>query len=247
MMLSPHYRRLAVSTALLLAALTSQAQTCVGATAVANLSAINIPSLAFSGQHYNVNFNLAGYHQGDPVYQLGAFAAGVAPASNCTAPSVATDLSITVPYAMIGTTPRVLKLTYAGSNNLWVGTSTAVAGNSGTPDAADPLTQLLVSSPAWCYFSFSASSGVSKKYRFAFHPSGSLLIGGNADVSFDTSTGSYTSAGGPDTAVLRWFALGQILTLTGAAGSTELIVSVSDNGNGSPILNVAGSELARCQ
>ncbi len=240
-------RTLVASGSLLVAAVAAQAQTCVGATADANLTAINIPSLAFSGQHFNVNFNLAGFHEGNPVYQLGAFAAGAAPANNCAAPSVAADLSVSIPYGMIGTTPRAIKLTFAGSNNLWVATSTAVAGNSGTPDAADPLTQLLVSSPAWCYFSFSASSGVSKKYRFAFHPSGSLLVGGNADTYFDTATGSYSSAGGTDVAVLRWFAVGQILTLTGAAGSSELIVSVSANSNGSPILNVAGSELARCE
>ena len=92
-----------------------------------------------------------------------------------------------------------------------------------------------------------ASSGVSKKYRFAFLPSGSLLVGGNADTYFDTSTGSYSSAGGTDAVILRWFSLGQILTLTGSAGSTELIVNVTLNSNGRPILNVAGSELARCQ
>lgn len=195
-----HCRNFAVSGALLVVVLTSQAQTCVGAAADANPNTINIPSLAFSGRHYSVNFNLAGYYSGNPVYQLGTFTANSAPANDCTAPSVAADLSISIPYGMIGTTPRAIKLTYTGSNNLWVGTSTAVAGNSGTPDAADPLTQLLVSSTAWCYFSFSASSGVSKKYRFAFHPSGSLLIGGNADTYFDTATGTYSSAG--DTARL---------------------------------------------
>jgi hypothetical protein len=135
---------------------------------------------------------------------------------------------------MLGITPRAIKLTYTGSNNLWIGTSTAVAGGTGIPIASDILTQLLVSSPAWCYFSFSANSGLSNKYRFAFQPSGSLLVGGNADTYIDT-------------AVLRWFTLGQILTLTTAAGSTELIVNVSLNSSGSPILNVTGSELARCQ
>ena len=240
-------RRLAASCTLLLSAFSAQAQTCVGATADEKLAVLTIPSLSFAGQFYNVSFNLAGYYEGNPVYQLGAFAASTAPGNGCTAPAVASDLSVNIAYAMLGITPRAIKLTYTGSNNLWIGTSTAVAGGTGTPIASDPLTQLLVSSPAWCYFSFSASSGVSKKYRFAFHPSGSLLVGGNADTYFDTATGSYSSAGGTDTAVLRWFALGQILTLTSAAGSSELIVNVSLNSNGSPILNVAGSELARCQ
>lgn len=240
-------RNLAASAALLVAALSAQAQTCVGATADANLSAITIPSLSLSGQFFSVTLNLAGTSGGNPVYQLGTVAAGSAPANGCTAPSVASDLSVSIPYGMIGITPRAIKLTYTGSNNLWIGTSTAVAGSSGTPNVSDPLTQLLVSSPAWCYFSFSASSGVSKKYRFAFHPSGSLLIGGNADISFDSATGSYTSAGGADVAVLRWFAAGQVLTLSTAAGSTEVLVSMTLNSNGSPILNVAGSELAKCE
>ncbi len=240
-------RRLAVAFGILLAALTGQAQTCVGASADANLAVLKIPSLSFSGQYYNVTFNLAGYSEGNPVYQLGAIAASAAPGGACTAPTVASDLSVNIAYAMLGITPRAIKLTYTGSNNLWIGTSTAVASGTDTPVASDPLTQLLVSSPAWCYFSFSASSGVSKKYRFAFHPSGSLLVGGNADTSFDTATGSYSSAGGTEFTVLRWFSLGQILTLTSTGGSTELIVNVSLNSNGSPILNIAGSELARCQ
>jgi len=35
--------------------------------------------------------------------------------------------------------------------------------------------------------------------------------------------------------------------LTSATGSTELTVGMTLNSNGSPILHVAGSELARCQ
>ncbi|OYT92355.1 MAG: hypothetical protein CFE43_08810 [Burkholderiales bacterium PBB3] len=246
-MFSQQLRNLAAWCGLCFLALSSQAQTSVGATADANLAALKIPSVSFSGQYYSVTFNLLGYYEGNPVYQLGPFAASAAPGNGCTAPTVASDLSVSIPYGLIGTTPRAIKLTFVSSNNVWIGTSTAVSGGTGAPNASDPLTQLLVSSPAWCYFSFSASSGVSKNYRFAFHPSGSLLVGGNADTYFDTATGSYSSAGSTGAVVLRWFAIGQILTLTSAAGSSELIVNVSLNSNGSPILNVAGSELSRCQ
>jgi hypothetical protein len=250
-MLLPTIRSLGLSCSLVIFSTGAGAQTCIGATADANLTALNIPVISFSGQYYNVTFNLVGYYQGNPVYQLGAVAGAAAPlpSSTCPVPAVAADYSVSIASGLIGTTPRAIKLTFVASNNLWVGTSTAVSTGTGTgtPNASDPLTQLLVSSPAWCYFSFSASSGVSKKYRFAFHPSGSLLVGGNADTYFDTATGSYSSAGGPDVAVLRWYAVGEVLTLTSATGSTELTVGMTLNSNGSPILNVAGSELARCQ
>mgnify|MGYP000848975946 CR=1 FL=1 len=246
-MLPPSFRSLVLSSTLIFSSIGVCAQTCVGATADANLAALNIPVISFSGQFYKVTFNLVGYYQGNPVYRLGAVAGATAPTNACQAPSVAADFSVSIASGLIGTTPRAIKLTFVPSENLWIGTSTAIETVTGTPNASDPLTQLLVSSPAWCYFSFSASSGVSKKYRFAFHPSGSLLVGGNADTYFDTATGSYSSAGGPDVAVLRWYALGEVLTLTSATGSTELTVGMTLNSNGSPILHVAGSELARCQ
>ena len=238
-----------VSVALVLSSLGVGAQTCVGASTDTSLATLRIPVILFSGQHYNVTFNLVGFYQDNPVYQLGAVATAAAPTGTCAAPAVAADFSVSIPYGLIGTTPRAIKLTFVPASNLWVGTSTAIASTAATdtPNATDPLTRLLVSSPAWCYFSFSASSGVSKKYRFAFHPSGSLLVGGNADTAFDTATGSYSSAGGTDVAVLRWSAVGEMLTLTSATGSSELRVSMTLNSNGSPILNVAGSELARCE
>lgn len=249
MMPLPSIRNVGLTCTLIFSTIGVCAQTCIGATADANLAALNIPVISFSGQYYKVTFNLVGYHQGNPVYQLGAVASAAAPTNTCPAPAVAADFSVSIPSGLIGTTPRAIKLTFVPTENLWIGTSTAVAtiNGTGTPNETDPLTQLLVSSPAWCYFSFSASSGVSKKYRFAFHPSGSLLVGGNADTYFDTATGSYSSAGGPDVAVLRWYAAGEVLTLTSDTGSTELTVGVTLNSNGSPILNVAGSELARCQ
>lgn len=191
-MLPPSIRSLVLSCTLIFSSLGVCAQTCVGATADANLAALNIPVISFSGQFYKVTFNLVGYYQGNPVYRLGAVACATAPTNACQAPSVAADFSVSIASGLFlaGTTPRAIKLTFVPSENLsrGFGTSTAIETVTGTPNASDPLTQLLVLSPAWCYFSFSASSGVSKKYRFAFHPSGSLLVGGNADTYFDTAT-----------------------------------------------------------
>ena len=78
-MLPPSFRSLVLSSTLIFSSIGVCAQTCVGATADANLAALNIPVISFSGQFYKVTFNLVGYYQGNPVYRLGAVAGATAP------------------------------------------------------------------------------------------------------------------------------------------------------------------------
>lgn len=112
----------------------------------------------------------------------------------------------------------------------------------------DALSQLLVSS-AWCSFSYNKTSGTTRQSRVQFLPNGSWSSGSQAETYNSGPSGSvagqYNNGSGGE-----WAVKGGRLYMSDPPETPSLEpvepFSVTQNSNGSPIINAMGKEYARC-
>ncbi len=112
----------------------------------------------------------------------------------------------------------------------------------------DSLSQLLTSS-AWCSFSFSKVSGTTKTSRVRFSPDGSWSSGSQAETYHSGASGSvagqYNNGTGGEWAVKN----GRLYMSNPPNVPTLQLVepfSVTRNSNGHPIINSLGTEYSSC-
>lgn len=122
-------------------------------------------------------------------------------------------------------------------------------GQPQQPRAAgnDQLSRLLLSS-AWCSFRYNKVSGTSSTEKYRFFPNGTWNNGGRTETynsgANGTVSGQYDSEGGG-----RWEVRGGQLYMSSAETPTLTLVqpfSVTQNSNGSPIINSGGKEFSLC-
>lgn len=111
----------------------------------------------------------------------------------------------------------------------------------------DQLSRLLLSS-AWCSFRYNKVSGTSSTEKYRFFPNGSWNNGGRTETynsgANGTVAGQYDSQGGG-----RWEVRGNQLYMSSSENPTLQLVegfSVTQNSNGSPIINSGGKEFSMC-
>jgi hypothetical protein len=107
------------------------------------------------------------------------------------------------------------------------------------------IAQLLLSG-AWCYFSYSQTSGTSHTERVVFRGDGSGVqsTGGETYNSGPNGSVAGQSQGGQQ---FRWRVQSGMLVVTGQDGqSSQVPLQVARNSNGSPIVTAGGKEYARC-
>ena len=111
----------------------------------------------------------------------------------------------------------------------------------------DQLSRLLLSS-AWCSFRYNKVSGTSSTEKYRFLPNGTWNNGGRTETynsgANGTVAGQYDSEGGG-----RWEVRGGQLFMSSAENPTLQAVggfSVTQNSNGSPIINSGGKEFSLC-
>ncbi len=116
-------------------------------------------------------------------------------------------------------------------------------GRAGT----DQLSQLLLSS-AWCSFRYSQVSGTTSTEKFRFFPNGTWTNGGRTETYNSGPNGSvagqYDSGGGG-----QWQVRGGQLFMSSPEEPALQPVpgfSVTQNSNGSPIINSDGKEYSMC-
>ena len=112
--------------------------------------------------------------------------------------------------------------------------------------AGNPLSALLTSS-AWCSFSYNQYSGVSHQERVVFAGDGTWASGSRGESYSSGPNG--TVAGQSDSGDGgRWEVRGERLFLSaGGAPLEDAGLSVSRNSNGFPILRSGGKEYAQCR
>jgi hypothetical protein len=122
---------------------------------------------------------------------------------------------------------------------------------------SDQLAQLLLSSP-WCHFSYSGGSmgGTSRQERVVFSNNGSVSMTGGSESSYsgqlNNQYGDQTAAWGTGSANNDgtqgcWRAEGAVLFLTAPNGQqSQVLLQVTQNSNGYPIINAGGKEYATC-
>ena len=119
------------------------------------------------------------------------------------------------------------------------------------------LSTFLLSSP-WCSFSYNQSTGSSRSSRNVFLANGMLMIGtnreggtvnqnggGNVDLG-GGATGSYynQSQGGTQA---RWQVQGGQLYVDMGQGMQVVVMQITRNSSGYPIITVSGTEYSQCQ
>jgi hypothetical protein len=107
------------------------------------------------------------------------------------------------------------------------------------------ISQLLLSG-AWCFFSYSQTSGTSHTERVVFRGdgSGAQSTGGETYNSGPNGSVAGQSQGGQQ---FRWRVQGGMLVVTGEDGqSSQVPLRITRNSSGSPIVTAGGKEYARC-
>ena len=107
------------------------------------------------------------------------------------------------------------------------------------------IAQLLLSS-AWCYFTYSQTSGTSHTERVVFRGdgSGAQSTGGESYNSGPNGTVAGQSSGGQQ---FRWRVQSGMLVVTGQDGQTSQVpLRITQNSSGSPIVTAGAKEYARC-
>lgn len=122
-------------------------------------------------------------------------------------------------------------------------------GGRQQPRAAgnDQLSQLLTSS-AWCSFSYNKISGTSAQTRVQYFRNGTWSLGGQTETYNSGANGTVAGQYNSNNGGLWEVRNGQLYGSYGNA-PVELVqpFSVTRNSNGYPILNVLGKEYSSCQ
>ncbi len=127
--------------------------------------------------------------------------------------------------------------------------STARGGVSGASGPDRQLAQLLTSS-AWCSFSYSgagagSSSGTTSTERVVFRADGSGTRTSGRESYYANPDGSAygSNLGG---GAFRWRVAGGALAVSDETGESRLPLAVSRNANGYPIITANGKEYSMC-
>ena len=120
----------------------------------------------------------------------------------------------------------------------------AAGGVAATPQDRQ-LAQLLTGSP-WCYFSYNQTSGASRTERVVFRPDGTGGQGTNAE-SYSSGNAGVVAGQSQGGGQFRWRLQSGVLLVTQDGVQWEQIpLRVTQNSNGSPIVNAGTKEYARC-
>lgn len=122
------------------------------------------------------------------------------------------------------------------------GGSSAIA-----PTAADQQVAQLLLRSAWCYFSYSQTSGTTRTERNVYRADGTGAQSSGAETynSGRNGTVSGQSAGGTP---FRWRIQNQMLLVStdGVTWSQPIVLQVTQNSNGYPIITALGREYSMC-
>lgn len=109
----------------------------------------------------------------------------------------------------------------------------------------DQLARLLTSS-AWCYFSYSQTSGTTRTERFVYAPNGTWSSNSQREMVNSGPNGS-VYAGGQGGSGGRWQTRNNALFMSEGDGPLQpLQFSLTQNSNGYPIITAGGREYSQC-
>lgn len=154
----------------------------------------------------------------------------------------------------VGTVQLVWKRIGGSSNNLSPmaraankanGSAAPAVQNSGNPQ--DAQARQLLTSSAWCSFTYNKVSGTSTTRKVVFRPDGVLTINGGAETYSSGYGGTYagqSTSGG----MMLWKVenLRLLIDQRNGAGFQDIGLTSSKNSNGYPILHAEGREYAMC-
>lgn len=123
----------------------------------------------------------------------------------------------------------------------------AVNVSAGTLDADREAKQILTSS-AWCSFSYNSVTGSSKSSRVVFHSNGIMSINSGSETYSKGYAGTYAgqSQGGVR---MKWKLenLRMYIDQGDGNGFVDIGLEATTNSNGYPILHAGGKEYSMCK
>jgi hypothetical protein len=125
------------------------------------------------------------------------------------------------------------------------GSETTAAQNTGNPQ--DAQARQVLTSSAWCSFTYNKVSGTSTTRKVVFRPDGVLTINGGAETYSSGYGGTYagqSSSGG--TMLWKVENLRLLIDQRNGTGFQDIGLTTSKNSNGYPILHAEGREYAMC-
>jgi hypothetical protein len=125
------------------------------------------------------------------------------------------------------------------------GSETTSAQNTGNPQ--DAHARQVLTSSAWCSFTYNKVSGTSTTRKVVFRPDGVLTINGGAETYSSGYGGTYagqSSSGG--TMLWKVENLRLLIDQRNGTGFQDIGLTTSKNSNGYPILHAEGREYAMC-
>jgi hypothetical protein len=147
--------------------------------------------------------------------------------------------------ASSGMSPMAKAASKANAPGVASATSATNATSAGNPQ--DAQARQLLTSSAWCSFTYNQTSGTSTTRRVVFQPDGVMRINGGAETSSSGYGGSYAGQSASGAAML-WKVenLRLLIDQQKGAGFQDIGLSSSKNSNGYPILHADGREYAMC-
>lgn len=120
-----------------------------------------------------------------------------------------------------------------------------VAQNSGNPQ--DAQARQVLTSSAWCSFTYNKVSGTSTTRKVVFRPDGVLTINGGAETYSSGYGGTYAGQSSSG-AMMLWKVenLRLLIDQRNGSGFQDIGLTTSKNTNGYPILHAEGREYAMC-
>jgi hypothetical protein len=135
-------------------------------------------------------------------------------------------------------------LTLLGLPVLHASAQVAKGANAGSQDAQS---RQVLTSTAWCSFTYNKVSGTSTTRKVVFRPDGVMTINGGAETYSSGSGGTFAGQSRKSSA-LRWKMENSRLYVDqgGGAGFQDVGLTATRNSNGSIILHADGREYAMC-
>ncbi len=121
----------------------------------------------------------------------------------------------------------------------------APAQNRGNPQ--DAQARQILTSSAWCSFTYNKVSGTSTTRKVVFRPDGVMTINGGAET-YSAGYGGIYAGQSSNGATMLWKIenLRLLIDQRNGAGFQDIGLSTSKNSNGYPILHADGREYSMC-
>lgn len=110
----------------------------------------------------------------------------------------------------------------------------------------DAQSREMLTSSAWCAFSYNQVSGASSTRRVVFRPDGVLLMNDGAE-SYSSGYGGIAAGQSSSSGALRWKLENQRLYVDSGQGYEDLDLTATRNSNGYVILRADGREYSMCK